>query len=256
MSPLLLLFACTSAPTGSTGATFTDDSVLAPALARLDTDADGKVTAEEYARVAFKGPTFVEIDVDKDGAVSLAELRTIVFAQDPEKYFPERKHPMRGAKDGRTAAAGMPGAGAAGAGGAGEGAAGPPGGPQGGASGPGMGGPRPGGRGGKGGPGKGGPGIGGKGHREPTLPPPSLLVLQILCEEILSVDPASTACVDTEVLRIGEGGSLQTPEARALLATLESASDAAKIGFPTALRAANAPASSVDGPPATTAADP
>jgi hypothetical protein len=71
--------------------------------------------------------------------------------------------------------------------------------------------------------------------------PRSLLVLQVLAEEVHSADPTVPLPDAAVIDRIGRAGTLDSVEARALLATLEAASAAAKIDFPASLREANLP---------------
>ncbi|MES2640025.1 MAG: hypothetical protein V4850_11100 [Myxococcota bacterium] len=276
---LSLLLACASPPE----ARFDRDEILGRVLARVDTDKDGRVTAEEYARVDFSGPTFVEADTDGDGALSIAELRTMTLAQDPTTFY---RAPDLVLKSGKTipgsggnadavkhdGPAGGPGGGGA-QGGPGGGAEGGPGGPGGGGpgggaqGGPGGGGPGGGGPGGPGGGAPGGPGGeakgapgggGGKKTGDRMQPPVSLLVLRILHAEVASVDPTIPLPSEEEMNRIGYTNTLESEEAVALLRALEEAAAKANVGFPATLRAAtraSRPAAPA-GIPATTAADP
>lgn len=79
---MILLLACAigGAPT------WTPENVLAPHRARLDTNHDGRVTAEEYARVAWSAPPFATVDVDRDGDLSVAELQRLIESQNPNRF--------------------------------------------------------------------------------------------------------------------------------------------------------------------------
>ena len=256
---LPLLGGCARAPEGS----FHPDTALAPALARLDTDHDGRVEAAEYARVDFSGPTFEEADVDADGALSLDELRTLTFTQDPMSFYvapgegPKKPRRGRGGAGGRGpgGGTGREGPGTPGESRPGdkleeEGEIGRPDGPREGAGeraaevGPGLG------RGARSGLGRKNSGV----TIEAMRPPASLLVFEILRAEIVSADATVPVPSVDEIERVGRAGSLVTEEARALLARLEDASASAHVDFPAALRA-TAP-SLPDGAAATTAADP
>lgn len=79
---ILLLLAC--APDGWSRA-----EALAPALRRMDTDGDGRVTAAEYEPVSWSGPPFAEVDADHDGAMGLAELQGLVRTVDPVTFVKE-----------------------------------------------------------------------------------------------------------------------------------------------------------------------
>lgn len=81
MTGLLLVLAC------HTGR-WTDDAALAPTLARMDADHDGRVTEAEYTHVAFGAPTFDRCDADADGTLDLSELAALVAEQDPVEFFP------------------------------------------------------------------------------------------------------------------------------------------------------------------------
>ncbi len=307
---LLLLLACAGTPPAGP---WTNVRALEPALKRLDTNADGKVGAEEWARVDFKGPPFAEVDKDGDGDLELEELRALTLASDPvDWYEPGEQKGLTdlladvpngaalaetlepGGKVPRSGESGKPappggGPGGKGPGGPGGGPGGPgggPGGPGGGPGGPGGGpgaqggpgggpggpggGPGGGGPGGQappggpgggpgaqqggGGPGGGGPGGGpggpggGDGQRKaggkgvlastPSLnAPEAWSVFRILAEEISFADPTVPLPDATRMSEVGHGGSLDTPEARAILAELEAASAKAGVPFPEALKA-------------------
>ncbi|MFZ5482556.1 MAG: hypothetical protein ACOZNI_37685 [Myxococcota bacterium] len=64
------------------------EAALAPAVARLDRDGDGRVVAAEYERVRLAGPPFSEADADGDGALDLDELDALRAAQDPVTFTP------------------------------------------------------------------------------------------------------------------------------------------------------------------------
>lgn len=60
----------------------TEAQVFATALARMDADGDGRLTAAEYGR--FDGQAnFVRMDTDRDGAVTAAELAAWVKITPP-----------------------------------------------------------------------------------------------------------------------------------------------------------------------------
>ncbi|MFZ5479644.1 MAG: hypothetical protein ACOZNI_22955 [Myxococcota bacterium] len=69
---------------------WTTERALAPALARLDSDGDGRVVAAEWARVDDGGATFAEADADGDGAVDVGELAAVNAGADPLAWFEER----------------------------------------------------------------------------------------------------------------------------------------------------------------------
>ncbi len=268
MSVLLLILACGR---GADAGPWTEARAVAPAVAHLDVDGSGAVDAQEYARVAFPGPAFAAADLDGDGALALDEVEALVDGQDPLTFFTFDLPKPTGAP--AESAQGTPSAGTAGGPSPGcaqgpppaGGPQGPPpgGGPQGPAPGGGPQGPPPAGgpqgpapAGGPQGPAPGGgpqgpPPTGGPqgpapagGPCAPTAPPSrprtptSLLVLQILAEEVQAVD-AGIPLPDAERVRaVGAAGSLDTPEARALLLELEAAWAAAGLVFPAELRPA------------------
>ena len=59
---------------------------LAPTLAAMDADGDGRVGAAEYGALALGGPSFSAVDIDRDGAISPGELAALVFTQDPLRF--------------------------------------------------------------------------------------------------------------------------------------------------------------------------
>ncbi|MDP2313071.1 MAG: hypothetical protein Q8P41_09220, partial [Pseudomonadota bacterium] len=75
MIALLWLWGC--------GPQWTDVGALAPTLARMDADRDGRVAQAEYDALAFHGEPFESVDTDKSGALSADELLAIVQASDP-----------------------------------------------------------------------------------------------------------------------------------------------------------------------------
>lgn len=96
IGPLLLL-ACTMTP----GPKWTVEGAILPARVKLDSDKDGRVTVEEYARVAFSAPDFAHVDTDDDGDISIGELRALVLATDPSRFFERpRVHVPGKARDG------------------------------------------------------------------------------------------------------------------------------------------------------------
>lgn len=264
----LLLLACTTQPSGP----WTGTRALTPALARLDTDKDGRVTEGEWARVQFHGGEFSQVDTDHDGAISLAELRVLTFAQDPATFYEPGEQrdleqllagpgvdvaklalqlqPDRGPL--RTDPGPMPGGARDLGNGPDKGGAGSPGPDK-----------RPPGRPEPGEPARGpgpdaqGPGAPEKGGAPPPAvdvsrqpysdkrggqalrPPEPYTVLQLITDEIRAADPAAVLPSDERIETIGRRNSLRTPEALALLAELEKAADKAGAGFPASLRAAN-----------------
>lgn len=81
---LVWLLACGGG--GGAEAPWTPESALAPHLARLDTDADGRVTDTEYTRTRRDGPPFATADQDGDGALGAGELVWLVRAQSPTTF--------------------------------------------------------------------------------------------------------------------------------------------------------------------------
>lgn len=208
----MILFLMLSCASGS-DAVFDRQAIMMHVLARVDTDGDGQISAPEYARVDFSGPSFAQADTDHDGGLSAGEVRVLSDSQDPT-YFYKPPSPGRmlggppvipgGARpdgprhpDGKNAV----------------GSAGPP------------------------GPGPLKLGTGGGGRAKRSQPPRSLLLLRFLREEVAAADPTIPLPSRNEVERIGRTATLESPEARALLKSLESASGKAEIDFPRSLRA-------------------
>jgi hypothetical protein len=75
MIPLLL--AC--APSGP----WTAERAVAPTLAVLDRDHDGRVVAGEYLRSAWAAPPFSSVDGDGDGVLAADELGVLIEGVDP-----------------------------------------------------------------------------------------------------------------------------------------------------------------------------
>ena len=222
----------------------------------MDLDHDGRVSASEYGQVAFSAPDFAHVDADHDGDVSLAELNLLVEGTDPKHFFdvtdinkPAMKkkkfvkknklaNEARAIEEGRArdpVAPPMPMG------------MGPPSSLIPGVAGPQQAGvPRPMGEevsillGPEPAPGP---------LREPPQgdvlrpegvsanPPESYFVLLVLRDEVLSVDPTIAVPNKEELRDVGWKGSLDTPEARALLVRLEEASARAGVAFPAAFRA-------------------
>lgn len=223
---LLLLLACAKAPDGP----WTPERAIAPALARVDTNGDGIVNAEEWARVDFGGPTFAEADADGNGAVSAEELHARTLAEEPLDWFEinpdkmlELLSDLPNAKAASALLQGGPGSGRP-----------PPAGAAGGA----QGGP----------PGGGGGGQGGRTGGSSTDAPEAWAVMAILAEEITSADPTVPVPDAARIWDVGHAVKLDAPEARAILAELEVAAAKARVPFPARLRA------SATGAPATGAA--
>ena len=78
----LTLSACETKP----ATPWTSARALAPALDRIDTNHDGKVTVDEYAARAILDPAFAAIDSNADGVLSLGELEALTMGQDPLAY--------------------------------------------------------------------------------------------------------------------------------------------------------------------------
>lgn len=72
--------------TPSRAPSWTPESALAPHLARLDTDGDGRVTEPEYTRTRRDGPPFATADQDGDGSLAAAELVWLIRAQSPTTF--------------------------------------------------------------------------------------------------------------------------------------------------------------------------
>lgn len=63
-----------------------ESAVLAPHFARPDTNHDGHVDRDEYARVAWAAPDFDVVDRDQDGGLDHSELRQLVSSQSPTTF--------------------------------------------------------------------------------------------------------------------------------------------------------------------------
>lgn len=61
--------------------------VLAPTLARMDADHDGRVSTDEYERVRFHAPAFDAVDTDDDGTLSHAEVLDLIQTQSPSDFY-------------------------------------------------------------------------------------------------------------------------------------------------------------------------
>ena len=94
MSLLIVLLAC-STPR------WTEEGALAPHRAAIDTNGDGRVTADEYDRVRWQGPPFSSADGDGDGDLSAAELLTLFRAQSATRF--DGAPPEEDARPGTTA---------------------------------------------------------------------------------------------------------------------------------------------------------
>jgi hypothetical protein len=79
---VLWLLACTAAPTGP----WTVERAIAPAFNRVDTNHDGAIDADEWARVAWLGVSLAGADRDHSGEVELDELIELARTQDPTRY--------------------------------------------------------------------------------------------------------------------------------------------------------------------------
>lgn len=66
--------------------------------------------------------------------------------------------------------------------------------------------------------------------------PDAYYVLLVLRDEIVAADPAVSCPSVADLKRVGLAGSLDAPEARALLDQLAQASDVAHVDFPAELR--------------------
>ncbi len=214
-------------------ARWTEAGAYAPARAAIDVNHDGRVDKDEYQRVAFAAPDFEAADLDHDADLSLAEMTALVDGTDPKHFFTivdvhtpkPARHPhvkknqlaneAREAEEARAIAARAP----------------PP-------------------------------------PPDPTTPapPPSKLapaadvsagpvdadvlrpvgisvnppeayyVLLVLRDEVRSVDPTIPVPDDITLRDVGWKGSLTSPDAKAVLAQLQTASAAAHVDFPAAFR--------------------
>jgi hypothetical protein len=66
---------------------------MAPVMARLDADGDGRVAREEYAAVVFSSRPFEDWDLDGNGVLAGAEVDAIWLEQDPITFFPTPRAP-------------------------------------------------------------------------------------------------------------------------------------------------------------------
>ncbi|MDP2315761.1 MAG: hypothetical protein Q8P41_22880 [Pseudomonadota bacterium] len=213
------MLACTDAPTGP----WTREAALAPQLARMDLDRDGRIIGPEYEHVRYAGAFFPAVDTDHDGFFSVAELDTLTTGQDPVTFFlgltrmqegPQGRGGMQGGMQGGPPGMGRPGGGA-------------PGGFQG-PSGPGAG-PSA------------GPGASIQAGAAPSAGPPGhaavWTALMLLREEVLARDPGASVPSSEEIAAVEAAGGFDTPAAHAALTTLETASTRLGLGFPASLRA-------------------
>lgn len=164
---------------------WTSAHVLAPALARIDANADGKVTQDEYDAVSLGSPSFADADTDHDGVLSLTELRALTLAQDPIEYAAAAKAAGQGAY---------------------------PAGPN--------------------------DFVGGATmdqHGSGGPPNETWFVLQVLREEIRSVNPAAPVPDDTMLSYAGRTDSLSSPESQWVLGQLAQQAGALGLDFPSGL---------------------
>ena len=209
MIALLWLVGC-----GGTGG-WTEAGALAPSLAVLDVDHDGRVTTTEYERVHLAGAAKPEADTNLDGVVSADELTTLLTTVDPASPDARVQGKPRGAgkgggKGGRGKHGGdMPGDGA---------------------------GPKRG-NGKKDGHAQDNPKAdAAQKRRESQLE--LGLVLESLRQEIAYAQPAAALPTDRQIADAVASGSLYTQTSRDLLRALETAADTASVPFPASLRAA------------------
>ncbi len=80
---ILALWACGSP-------SWTAEGAVAPTLARLDTDGDGRVVESEYQARAWRAPPFTAVDLDGDGALSTGELLQLLQEQDPATFVGDK----------------------------------------------------------------------------------------------------------------------------------------------------------------------
>ncbi len=71
-----------------------EERAMAPWLARLDADGDGRVSGREYGDFAETAPPWDEVDTDRNGVLGAAELYALWLAQDPVTF--DQQHPDRG----------------------------------------------------------------------------------------------------------------------------------------------------------------
>ncbi|MFZ5480103.1 MAG: hypothetical protein ACOZNI_25280 [Myxococcota bacterium] len=75
---MILLLACSPA--------WTPETALAPFLARLDADGDGRATQAEVVPARMPAAAFDAMDADDDGAISVGELETSLRINDPDRW--------------------------------------------------------------------------------------------------------------------------------------------------------------------------
>jgi hypothetical protein len=100
---LCLGFTLVSACDSSPASPWTSARALAPALDRIDTNHDGKVTEDEYAARAILDPAFAAVDTNADGVLSLGELEALTLGQDPLAYGVAAKSAEQGQYSGGSA---------------------------------------------------------------------------------------------------------------------------------------------------------
>lgn len=188
---IFLLLAC--------AAHWTEENALAPTLAHLDRDGDGRVEVAEYEAVALRGTPFAEADADGDGALSVSELAALAAGEDPAllshalKGPPKNGHrragnesgkrPLNKTADGKQAA------------------------------------PK-------------------AGDHNLDSGWAVRMVLESLRDEVRYADPNAALPTDDAIGAAASSGHLHTAETRVLLRELETLSDTAKIAFPPSLREA------------------
>lgn len=77
-----LMWACSTQPDPR----WTRSGAMAPTLARIDDDQDGRVGPHEWSTRAYATPSFSDVDLDGDGAVSADELWQLQVATDPLRF--------------------------------------------------------------------------------------------------------------------------------------------------------------------------
>ncbi|MDP2312053.1 MAG: hypothetical protein Q8P41_04045 [Pseudomonadota bacterium] len=178
---------------------WTAERALQPSYAALDRDGDGRIVQAEYDVRQLGGTTFAEADLDHDGGIGFDELAALFVGADPA---PASAKPQGKAANGGHARHPTKV-----------------------------------------------PRRKGKAKTElgPDAPNPmrqrqeaeweGRLVLESLAAEVRFADPAAVLpAADAINTAVGSGG-LYTAESRAVLATLEQASDTAGVTFPASLRA-------------------
>jgi hypothetical protein len=80
------------------GPRWSAEHAMEPFWSRLDEDADGRVSREEYERVAYAAPPFEAVDTDLDGALSTKEVLALTLSEGPLDFKPR----TRGNSLGRT----------------------------------------------------------------------------------------------------------------------------------------------------------